>query len=81
MRVAAVPAASQLARVAQFIGADDAHVVGAAVEAAVDYLITLDQGLRAAVRGQPSFPPGLTPDEFIRRVLPSHPTYSRAEHE
>ena len=81
LRVAAVPAQTQLARFAQIVGAADAHVVAAAVEAGADYLITLDQGLRAAVRAQASFPLGLTPGEFIRQVLPSHPTYSRAEHE
>lgn len=57
------------------VNAKDVHVIAAALAVGADYLLTLDQKLRAEVDAASLPLDALTPGDFIRNVLPTHEDY------
>jgi predicted nucleic acid-binding protein len=75
LEVAALPPLSSQEPWQQRVNAKDVHVLAAALAIDAGYLLTLDQRLVAEVN-QASLPVhALTPDDFIRLILPSHVNY------
>lgn len=53
----------------------DEHVLAAVLEAAVPYLITLDQNLKVDINAVDLPVTAFTPGDFIKKVLPRHIDY------
>ncbi len=75
--VAPVPRASERQSVAAITGEKDAHVLAAALSVGAQFLITLDKRLAAQITNEQTklTVAALSPGEFIKTVLPTHPAY------
>jgi predicted nucleic acid-binding protein len=75
LTIAPVPSPAQVRRWHDVVGEKDAHVVAAALAVNAAFLITLDQPLaqRITAAGLPL--QALSPGQFIRELLPTHPDY------
>ena len=76
LTVTPLPPPTVVGRYVDIVGEKDAHVVAAALRLGALFLITLDQPLarRLAATALPIRP--LSPGEFIRTKLPTHPDYA-----
>lgn len=75
MTVSSVPSRAELQRYRAIVGEKDDHVVAAAVAAKAPFLLTLDKKLEARIN-QASLPlHAISPDDFIKGVLPQHVDY------
>ncbi len=76
MLVAPVPRGRQLRRFREAVTEKDEHVVAAATASGAPYLLTLDKRLAQAVnKNLPQIDRALSPGEFIRVVLSTHPDF------
>ncbi len=70
----AVPVLSERSQVSG-INHKDAHVYAHALATRVNYIVTLDRALHAEITAIAREPIAVTPGEFIRQSLPSHPMF------
>lgn len=75
MLLAPVPPLALRRRELRLINPKDDHVVAVAVAIHAPYLVTLDQPLVEQVRVAGIALAAMTPGEFIRDLLPSHPNF------
>jgi predicted nucleic acid-binding protein len=74
--VGPVPSPRERAAVAAITSAKDAHVLAAALSVGAEYLITLDKPLADRINQKEELSiHALSPGEFIKRQLPTHPAY------
>lgn len=72
MTVVPLPPVGLRQSYAEVVGEKDEHVLAAAVEGQVDYLLTLDKRLQLRVNQSGLSIHALSPGEFIKTVLPEH---------
>ncbi len=78
LAVIPVPTHADRRRYWPAINEKDDHVVAAAIAAHAPFLVTLDKGLAAEVNGAGLPIAALSPGDFIRGLLPTHPDYPAA---
>ena len=76
LMVTPLPPPAAVQQYVDAVGQKDAHVVAAALTVGAAFLITLDQPLARGIAAAGVPIRALTPGEFIRTELPSHPDYS-----
>jgi predicted nucleic acid-binding protein len=76
LEVMPVPSASYLQRMEQLVGSKDAHVLAAAHTVEAPYIISLDKKLVERINASGLSMVALSPGDFIRSILPTHPDYS-----
>jgi hypothetical protein len=74
--IAAIPRLDGSARLYPAINAKDEHVVAAALEARVQFILTLDRPLAAEINRAMLGVVAHTPGGFITIHLPTHPSFS-----
>jgi predicted nucleic acid-binding protein len=75
LRLVPVPTAAAIHRAQAVVGAKDAHVLAAAIDASAPFLVTLDRPLALRVNEGSAGIQALSPGEFITRLLPRHVDY------
>jgi predicted nucleic acid-binding protein len=73
--IAPVPTPVEQEAVVGITGEKDAHVLAAALSVRAQFLITLDKPLSSRIAKNRPLIDALSPGEFIRRELPTHPAY------
>jgi predicted nucleic acid-binding protein len=70
-----VPSPAEQEAVVGIAGEKDAHVLAAALSVKAQFLVTLDKPLSSRIAKNQPLLHALSPGEFIRRELPTHPAY------
>jgi predicted nucleic acid-binding protein len=73
--IAPVPTPAEQEAVVGITEEKDAHVLAAALSVSAQFLITLDKPLSSRIAKNQPLIHALSPGEFIRRELPTHPAY------
>lgn len=73
--VKSVPSPAEQKAVVGITGEKDAHILAAALSVSAQVLITLDKPLSSRITKNKPLLAALSPGEFIRRELPTHPAY------
>lgn len=75
MIMAPIPQASAEDKTRWGVTEKDQHVVSAALAISADYILTLDKGLADQISQAELSIPALSPGNFIKQILPSHPDF------
>lgn len=73
--LAPLPNKAELLRLEKFVNRKDVHVIAAALEAQVLFILTLDKGLLSEINRSNLGVQALTPGDFIKNTLPNHIDY------
>lgn len=75
MMVVQIPVGRDLEQFSALVGEKDEHVLAAAIQGEVDFVVTLDQALEARIN-RAAFPvQAFSPGGFIKTILVDHPAY------